>query len=224
MTERVPPALLAQVQRDLRPVRPLASPARRALALLPLGLVLLLGVPLFWYATRNSEGLAPASSWRGSPLETVAGLILLAAAFREAVPGRELGSGAIAALIAIAALGFCALNAPTAVPDPGLPAETARTWLWECIGMAVAFSLPALAGVAWLVARALPSRPALAGALAGLGVGVMTDAGLRLFCWNGELSHIVLGHGGAIALLVAIGAATATLVERRKSNANVSRA
>ena len=40
-------------------------------------------------------------------------------------------------------------------------------------------SIPALIAPAWLVSRALPNRPALTGALCGLGVGVMADAGLR---------------------------------------------
>lgn len=61
--------------------------------------------------------------------------------------------------------------------------------------------------------RALPRRPVLTGALCGLGVGVMADAGLRLFCWGGELVHIVLAHGGAIAILMALGAFGASIVE-----------
>jgi hypothetical protein len=44
----------------------------------------------------------------------------------------------------------------------------------------------------------------------------MGDAGLRLFCWDGGYSHVMLAHGGAIAILVAMGALSALLVERWK--------
>jgi len=74
----------------------------------------------------------------------------------------------------------------------------------------------ALIAPAWLVARALPNRPALTGALCGLAVGGMGDAGLRLFCWDGGYSHVMFAHGGAIAILVAMGALSALLVERWK--------
>ena len=45
---QVPPELLAAVERGLAPVRPFASPARRVLALLPLGLALLVAIPMVW--------------------------------------------------------------------------------------------------------------------------------------------------------------------------------
>ena len=46
---RMPDALFDVIKHDLRPVRPLASPARRALALLPVAIILLVGMPLFWH-------------------------------------------------------------------------------------------------------------------------------------------------------------------------------
>ena len=60
----------------------------------------------------------------------------------------------------------------------------------------------------------VPNRPALTGAICGLGVGIMADAGVRLFCWVTEPAHVLIAHGGAIVLLMALGAACATLVER----------
>lgn len=50
-------------------------------------------------------------------------------------------------------------------------------------------------------------RPSLTGAAYGLAVGLMTDAGVRLFCWIDEPLHVFAGHGGALA---------ATLIERAK--------
>jgi hypothetical protein len=212
---RVPAALFSAVKRDLRPVRPLASPARRALALLPIAIVLLVGMPIFW-AWRTHGVLAPWPSWGLSVLETSLSLVILAAGFREAVPGRELSARALSVLICVACIGFLLINATTRGPA-SVPAETSIRWIRECISMAIAFSAPALIAPAWLVSRALPNRPALTGALCGLGVGLMADAGLRLACWDGVYAHIVLAHGGAVVLLVALGALSATLVERVKA-------
>lgn len=212
---RVPAALFSAVKRDMRPVRPLASPTRRALALLPVAIVLLVGMPIFW-AWRTHGMLAPWPSWGLSVLETALSLLVLAAGFREAVPGRELSAKALSVLICIACIGFLLINATTRGPIM-VPAETWIRWIRECISMAIAFSVPALIAPAWLVSRALPNRPALTGALCGLGVGLMADAGLRLACWDGVYAHIVLAHGGAIVLLVALGALSATLVERIKA-------
>ena len=53
----IPSELLAEVARGLRPVRPLASPARRMLALLPLGVALLVAVPAFWGWRSNFSSL-----------------------------------------------------------------------------------------------------------------------------------------------------------------------
>lgn len=219
MTDRrVPAELLSAVTRDLRRVRPLATPGRRALSLLPIGIVLLVGMPIFWSWYISSGALAPWPSWLLSTLETAAGLATLAAGFREAVPGRALAKPLAAGLIGLAGLGFLAVNAATEMPVPdAISLATNLTWVRECICMATAFSLPALAVVGWLVARALPHRPALTGALCGLGVGMMTDAGLRLFCRDGALAHIVIAHGGAILIVMALGALSASVVERIKA-------
>jgi hypothetical protein len=211
----VPAALFSAVKRDLRPVRPLATPTRRALALLPIAIVLLVGMPMFW-AWRTHGVLAPWPAWGPSVLETALSLVILAAGFREAVPGRELSARALFVLTCIACIGFLLVNATTRGPV-AVPAETWIRWIRECISMAIAFSAPALIAPAWLVSRALPNRPALTGALCGLGVGLMADAGLRLACWDGVYAHIVLAHGGAVVLLVALGALSATLVERIKA-------
>lgn len=212
---RVPAVLFSAVKRDMRPVRPLASPGRRALALLPVAIVLLVGMPVFW-AWQTHGALAPWPSWGLSALEAALGLIVLAAGFREAVPGRELSARALSVLTCIACIGFLLVNATTRGPI-AVSADTWIRWIWECISMAVAFSAPALIAPAWLVSRALPNRPALTGALCGLAVGLMADAGLRLFCWDGVFAHIVIAHGGAIAILVALGALSATFVERIKA-------
>jgi hypothetical protein len=213
----LPPGLLAAVESDLKPVRPLASPARRALALLPLGLALVAAIPAFWGLRKNFPALGPAVAWGLSGLQALAGLLIVGAALREAIPGRELSGRALAATVGAALALFAGLTfvtehlVPAAVP-PGVWVRFA----WECFWMAAASSVPILAAAAWLAARALPTRPAVAGAVYGLGAGLMADAGVRLFCWVSAPAHVLVAHGGAILFLAVAGAGAATVVERVK--------
>lgn len=214
----IPADLLAAVRGSLRPVRPLASPARRALLLLPLGLALLLGAPFFWGYRVNLAVLGPGAAWGLSALQALVGLLIVGLALREAVPGRELSAAFLGVALGAGAALFLTLTFLTARLAPTvMPAGVGPRFAWECFLEATTWSVPALAVVAWLVARALPNRPAFAGAICGLGAGLMTDAGLRLFCWVSNPEHVLLSHGGAILFLMLAGAATATAVERIKS-------
>src|SRR4051794_1146795 len=174
----IPTALYDTIRRDIKPVRSLISPERRALALLPVGIALLVGLPEFW-SYKTHVALAPWPSWGTSVIEMLLSLVILAAGLREAVPGRELSTRALATLISISVVVFVLVNATTQSPVGIAPGQWLH-WFRECIGTAVTFSVPALIAPAWLVSRALPNRPALTGALCGLGVGIMADAGLRL--------------------------------------------
>jgi len=215
--KRVPAELLSAVRRDLKPVRPLAPPSRRALALLPVALALLAGLPAFWGLRNNFAALGPGLAWGLSALQALAGLLIAGLALREAVPGRELSATAVGMTAVSGVALFVALTLVTEyeVPLPVPPGVWVR-YAWECFGMAAVGSVPALAVVAWLASRALPTRPAVAGAVYGLGAGLMADAGVRLFCWVSAPTHVLVAHGGAILFLAAAGAGAATVVERIK--------
>jgi len=219
MTESpLPAVLLEAVRRDLRPVRPLAPPWRRALAVAPLAVLLLMGQPLLWQWRSNLDALGGPVSWGLSVLQSAAGLALIGAALREAVPGRRLpGAALLLALggglaLVLGVTLFTAHVLPTVMP----PGVAWRFW-WECYGMAVLAGLPAMAVAAALSARLLAGRPAVAGALYGLGAGLMTDAGVRLFCWVTEPAHVIAAHGGAVLTFAALGAAASAVLERMKA-------
>lgn len=217
----IPTALFDAIKHDLKPVRPLASPERRALALLPIAVAVLVGLPEFW-SWKTHAAIAPSSSWALSALETLLSLVILAAGFREAVPGRELSGRAVTILMCTSGVSFVLINTTSQSPS-GVSHALWLQWLEECIALAITFSIPALIAPAWLVSRALPSRPTLTGALCGLGVGLMADAGLRLSCWDGDYAHVLVAHGGAIMILVALGAVVATIVERVKARRSAIR-
>ena len=219
MTEpEMPAALVSHVRANLSPVQPLASPARRLLALAPLAALLLLGPPLYWGWRSNLALLPGWTSWGLSIFESLTGAALLGLALRQAVPGLAVPARWMLLAFGGAAAIFMAVSLLTArvLPTPLHDPDSWARLSWECVWMELVFAVPAIAVTAWLVARALPTRPALTGAAYGLAVGVMTDAGVRLFCWIDTPSHVFAAHGGAILAGVAGSAAVATIVERIK--------
>jgi hypothetical protein len=222
MTEaNIPAALLNQVQNDLGPVRPLASPLRRLLALAPLALLLLFGPPMLYGWRQNLSSLPSWTSWGLSMLESLSGMALMALALRQAVPGFDIRVRWMWLAFAGAALLFASVSLTTAhvLPTPLFDWSSATRVAWECVFMELIFALPSLAISAWLVARALPTRPAVTGAAYGLAVGLMTDAGMRLFCRIDQPLHVFAAHGGTILLGAAGGALIASITERLKYRA-----
>jgi hypothetical protein len=213
--DSIPTAVLDGVRRDLRPVRPLPAPLVRAMLVLPIGIALMAGLPLFWGFRQNIADLAPWASWGLSALEALAGLLIVGAALAEAVPGRTLSRRAVALTVMAGALVPITLTLLThrLLPAEEPPAERDR-YMLECFDEITVWAIPAVAVPAWLAARAWPQRPAIAGALYGRGTGVMADAGARLFCWVSSPFHVLVSHGGALLAVTACGALAATIIDR----------
>ena len=215
---RVPASLLNHVRASVAPVKPLASPSRRILAFVPLAVLLFFGPPLYHHWRENLAQLPGWASWGMSSLESLAGMALMSLALRQAVPGMAARARWLWLALACGVLLFAGVSLTTAnvLPTPLGDPDSWTRLAWECVLDELAFATPSLAISAWLVARALPMQPALTGAAYGLAVGLMSDAGLRLFCWIDQPLHVFAGHGGAILLGAAGSALTATLIERAK--------
>jgi hypothetical protein len=219
----IPPTVLDEVRRDLRPVRPLPAPLARALIVLPVGIALLAGLPLSWGVRRNIGELAPWASWGLSGLETLAGLLIVGAALAEAVPGRRLSARAVTLTLFAGALIPVGLTLVTSWLVPAVESPSVRLrFAIECFDQIAIWAIPAVVVPAWLAARAWPERPAVTGAFYGLGTGVMADAGARLFCWVSSPMHVLLSHGGAILAVTVCGAFVATLLDRWRPRPAIS--
>lgn len=73
--------LRAAIAADLAPVRPLSSPWRRVMVLLPFALLLLLAAPVV-FEFRDLSPLGWLWSWGASIAQTAAGLAIAALALR----------------------------------------------------------------------------------------------------------------------------------------------
>ena len=86
-----------------------------------------------------------------------------------------------------------------------------------CVAGLLTSALPAIAGAAVLATRAFPTRPTVVGALAGLGAGLMADAGWRLFCHYSEPTHVLGTHLTAVMLASIAGALLLRAMTFRRS-------
>ena len=199
-----PQDLRSAIARDLRPARPLPPPHRRALLLLPIALATVAAVPLLHFFRSDLAQLGIARAWGLSAVEAIGGVVLVAAALRESVPGRLLSRRALAALFA-AGLALPFLVLASTAHDYTVGASAGLSDGIYCFRTSLVAAVPSLAIAAILAARAFALRPGVTGALYGLGCGVIADAGLRLFCEFTAPSHFLPAHAGASAAAMLIG-------------------
>lgn len=202
-------SLRNRIAADLRPVRPLLEPWQRALVVSPLALLLLVALPLAVFHVRTDvDRLSPAVTWGLSVVQISVGLALVGSGFRQVVPGRWFGSVGVAILLGLggaATLGAMWLTwhaSPVRLPEVVWTESTAG-----CLRQSFLDGIPVLAACLVLAGRGLVARPALVGALAGLGAGVISDAAWRMVCVVTQPSHVFLGHFGAVVGLALAGAA-----------------
>jgi hypothetical protein len=200
---------------DLTPVRALAAPLRRAMVLLPAGILLLAAQPLIYGLRGDAPVLGMFRLWGLSAAQSLLGLLFIAAALREAVPGRALPRGRV--LLVLGALVSVAVTFVTWQGSATLVPLGHVAFYWTvCFTRPVMIGLPVMAIALALAWRAYPLRAALVGALAGLGAGLMTDAGWRTFCHVSDPVHVLSAHLAAVLALSGAGAAIAALLDRRR--------
>lgn len=175
----------------------------------PVAVVALLAAPVVFNVRSDEARLGWLVVWGLSILQSAIGLAMVIAALRESVPGRGWSRGAIAVWLAVPLI---AVIGVTLVSWDLSQVLLRRGW-WLvgglCFSGSVATALPVVAFVAILAARAYPTRPALAGALAGAGAGLIADAGWRIFCHFTEPSHVLSAHLAAVIMSTAIGSLAA---------------
>ena len=219
----LPAGLRARIAADFRPVRTLRPPWVRALWVAPLAMVVLIAASMTFNVRIDADRLGWVGTWGVSSLQLAIGLVVVAAALRESVPGRGWSRGAGALWLAMPMLARVAVTLVSWEQSQEL---LRRNW-WRigamCFSGSAATALPVVALAAVLSARAYPTRPAIAGALLGLGAGLVADAGWRVFCHFSEPSHVLSAHLAAVGMSAAIGSLMSLrLVVRLKPDSALS--
>ena len=213
-----PPDLRARLAADYQPVRALRSPWMRALWVLPLGLVALIAAPVAFDVRPDASRLGWFGVWGFSLMQSAIGLAVVAAALRESIPGRGWSRSAIALWLSIP---IALIVGITMLSWQFSPVMLRREfWLVGglCFAGSAATALPVVALTSILAARAYPTRPALAGAMLGLGAGLIADAGWRIFCHFSEPAHVLSAHLAAVVMSAAIGSLVSIRLARQVRN------
>lgn len=205
----VPETLRQAVGDDLAPVRPLPPAWVRtiqAAALAALGLVALFII--FRFTLRfDLHELPMWLSWGCTAVQLAIGVVLIGLALREAVPGQGVPMSTVAVAVAIGVLMQILVAVVTWMHSPGMsmPAGHGLVLGFGCAVHDSALAAPALAITMWLVFRALPLRPSVAGLLGGAGAAVTADAVNHVICPMSDLRHVLVWHTGALLGLIALG-------------------
>lgn len=201
----LPPGLRDRLAADYRPVRALSSAWARAMWVMPLAIVTLFAASVAFNVRIDASRIGWIGLWGLSTLQAAIGLAVVAAALRESIPGRGWSRPAIALWLTMP---MVVIVGVTLFSWEVSPVALRREWwtVWGvCFSGSAATALPVIAFAGILAARAFPTRPALAGALIGLGAGLMADAGWRIFCHFSEPSHVLAAHLSAVVMSTAIG-------------------
>jgi hypothetical protein len=205
---RPPDALLAQISRDLNPVRPSPLPLRQTFRWAPIGLLAPLAILILMGIRRDSTILGPVVAWGASIAQLTVGVMLIWIATRENTPGHRLPMNLVRAALAAAWLMVAAIALWTFAASPTVVPARLSAWrigMFCGVGGTLAGTI-LVALVAWFFGHSLAARPALAGALYGASAGITVNAGWRLACPISAPSHSVAAHGAAVIATTLLGA------------------
>jgi hypothetical protein len=210
----IPTELRARIGADYTAVQPLPPPFVRALWVAPFAVLALLAAPAYFSVRADAAQLGWFATWGVSLLQLAAGFAVIAAALRDAVPGRAWTAPQLVLWIA----GPLLVVIVVTVASASISALPLGEGWWVvgavCLTGSAAMAMPIVALANVLAARAYPTRPAIAGLMLGAGAGLMADAGWRIFCHYGEPAHVLSAHLGGVVVSALAGAALAFTLRR----------
>ncbi len=222
-TFQPPEDLLLKISQDLKPVAPSPLPSGLALRLAPIAVAVSSLVLIIIGIRGDALTLGPVVTWGGSIVQFSLALVLVWIAAREGTPARRLPGNRVGLVVVATALAVAVVATWTfvAAPAAAVSVMSSRRSVWlpvlGCgIGGTVAGTLLVLV-FAWCFRHSFAARPAVAGALYGLGAGVAVNSGWRLACPISTLGHSLGVHGIAIVSTTLLGAAAAQLIAKRGS-------
>jgi len=202
----LPNAIREAIGNQIAPVRPLSPAWRRILVVAAVAIGVAV-IALTSLDLRFDLGEIPLwLGWGASMLQLVLGVLLIALALREAVPGAGVPSGTVRLAVVASISLHIGVGILTRMHSPGLP--IGPDWISNsilCLKNQASLVLPVLALTMWLVFRALPLRAPVAGLLGAGGAAVAADAVTHLLCPMSDLRHVLVWHSGALLAAMAIG-------------------
>lgn len=121
-------------------------------------------------------------------------------------PGVAPGKGVWGIAAALVGMALLALMQVAAVDaDKSMQLMLGSSWQ-ECSASIAALSVPLLAALLWMLRDMAPTRPALAGASAGLMAGTLASLVYSLHCTETAYAFVAVWYVAGIAVMTGIGA------------------
>jgi hypothetical protein len=199
--------LVALLAMDAVPAKARAF-APRLLAAAAAGAAVSIAILAVWLGFRP---LMPAMHsppfWMKAGYTTLLAIAALIASVGLARPGGRIGAALLLGAVTVAWLAMMAGHESMRAA----PGEMPRLWMgvsWRvCPFRILALAAPIFAVVIWAMRRAAPTRPALAGAAAGLFAGAVGATVYGLYCQEATAAFVVAWYSLGLAACAAIGAA-----------------
>jgi hypothetical protein len=207
---RPPDALLAEISRDLKPVKPAPLPSRLALRVAPFALAISSAILLIGLR-KDAVLLGPLLTWGASIAQLGLAIMLIWIAARETTPARRLPTQFVWIALVTTSLVVVAISLWTFSASPIMkPLRASPLVMGLGCGLGATVAGVLLVSLSTLVfRRSLVARPGLAGALYGAGAGVAVNAGWRLACPLSTPWHSIGAHGSAIVATALLGVVAA---------------
>lgn len=207
--------LIALLARDATPVKRRALPLRLVLLALA-GAVLAFGLLVPWLGIRPdlAEAILGSTYWMKTVYTFGYAIAGFALAERLSRPGAKGWIGwAIIALWIVLAVLFASSQLMATAPDQMHAALMGSTWD-RCPWRILLLSLPGLVLILVAMRRFAPTRPALAGAAAGLLAGGLGATVYGLHCEESAAPFVAIWYSVGMALSVIVGAVAGSRVLR----------
>lgn len=152
--------------------------------------------------------------WMKASYTTLLAAAALIGAASLARPGGRIGAAVLLALATIAWLAMMAGHETMRAAPAAMP----KLWLgqsWNACPLRIlALATPVFVVVLWVMRQSAPTRPALAGAAAGLFAGAVGATVYGLYCNETTAAFVVAWYSLGMAACAAIGAAAGTRLLR----------
>lgn len=187
---------------------PTVSPLRRCVQATAAGVAISLALVLtLWGLNPELNALAHTQAfWVKVVWLALTCLFATPVMMHLARPGVAAGRGVwgiAAALVGMAMLAW--MQVATVDADTGMQLMLGRSWQ-ECSASIAALSVPLLAALLWMLRGMAPTRPALAGASAGLMAGSLASLVYSLHCTETAYAFVAVWYVAGIAVMAGIGA------------------
>ena len=204
-----------EVSKNLEPVTALRPAWMSALVAIPVAMFLLSLVLVVYGLRSDAASIGAWALWGPASLMVAATYAVLVLALVQRAPEstvRTVWWIALPLLAIAIQLGGAYWTLAYSGPPVAVSWQTEAMCFWRISALGV----PSVLLVLWLLSRGLPLRPKVAGLLAGIGGGLVSEGVYRLHCGMSHPTHIVTWHTGAILVMGLLGLIAGMRWERRQ--------